>query len=233
MKTAIITGGSSGIGLAAARLLSQSAYRVGLVGRRAQLLEQAVDSIQGAGGQAWYGALDVRDAPAVRDFVEATVKQYGKLDLLVNSAGVFKLVSFEDTDAALWEESLGANLTGAFNFCKAAWPHLGGGQIINISSVAGVQPYSGCAAYSASKYGLVGLSEVLALEGKKRGIRVHVLCPGNTETPIWEGQAPAEVQQRMMRPEDVAEAVRWLALSPASVSFDRVVMRPSQDPWKA
>ncbi len=232
MKTAIITGGGSGIGLAAARLLAQSAYRVGLVGRRAQILEQTVNTIQGAGGQAWYGALDVRDAPAVKAFVEAAVRQHGKLDLLVNSAGVFRLASFEKTDAALWDETLGANLTGAFNACQAAWPYLDGGQIINISSVAGVQPFSGCAAYSASKYGLVGLSEVLALEGKKRGIRVHVLCPGNTETPIWEGQAPEEVQQRMMRPEDVAETIRWLALSPPGVSFERVVMRPSKDPWK-
>jgi len=102
-----------------------------------------------------------------------------------------------------------------------------------VSSVAGVQPYPGCATYSASKYGLIGLSEVLALEGKARNIRVHVICPGNTQTDLWGNQAPAEVQARMLSPHDVAEVIRWLAVSSPHVSFDRILVQPTHNPWDA
>jgi NAD(P)-dependent dehydrogenase (short-subunit alcohol dehydrogenase family) len=233
MKTAIITGGSSGIGLASARLLAGEGFRLGLVGRRAEPLKAATQEIQSSGGEAWYSPLDVRDAQAVGEFVGEAVERYSRIDLLVNSAGIFRMLPFEKTSPDFWDQNLGINLTGAYNFCHAAWPHLDGGQIINISSIAGVKPFPGNAAYSASKYGLIGLSEVLALEGKKRGIRVHVVCPGNTETPAWGDQAPAEVQGRMMRPKEVAETIRWLAVSPPSVSFDKIVITPAQDPWKA
>lgn len=233
MKTALITGASSGIGLASAHALSRSGFRVGLLARRIEPLNAAVAAIREAGGEAWACAADVRDAAGVGAFVHQAVDRYGRIDLLVHSAGVFQLRSFEQMSPALWEETLGVNLTGAFIVSQAVWPHIAGGQIIHISSVAGVQPFPGCAAYSASKYGLVGLSEVLALEGKARNIRVHVVCPGNTETPLWQGQAPAEVQARMMRPEQVAEVVRWLAVSPPVLTFDRVVVRPARDPWEA
>jgi len=233
VKTALITGASSGIGLAAAHALSQSGFRVGLLARRVEALNAAVAAIREAGGQAWAGVADVRDAAGVGAFVHQAVDRYGKIDLLVHSAGIFQLRPFEQTSLALWEETLSVNLTGAFVVSQAVWPHIAGGQIIHISSVAGVQPFPGCAAYSASKYGLVGLGEVLALEGRARNIRVHVLCPGNTETPLWQEQAPAEVQARMMRPEQVAEVVRWLAVSPPALTFDRVVVRPTRNPWEA
>ena len=111
------------------------------------------------------------------------------------------MVPFEQTDPGFWDETISINLTGAYIVSRAVWPYIDHGQIIHISSVAGVQPFDGCAAYSASKYGLIGLAEVLALEGNERDIRVHVICPGNTETPIWGDQAPAEVLERMMRPD--------------------------------
>jgi short-subunit dehydrogenase len=79
----------------------------------------------------------------------------------------------------------------------------------------------------------MGLSEVLALEGKARGIRVHALCPGNTQTAAWNEQAPADVQARMMSPEDIAQVIRWLAVSPPHVTFDAITVRPQRDPWKA
>jgi 3-oxoacyl-[acyl-carrier protein] reductase len=233
MKTAIVTGGSSGIGLAAARQLAKAGYRVGLVGRRAEVLQTAVAEIVNGGGEAWGRSLDVRDNAAVQHFVEDAHQRLGSIDLLVNAAGVFNMKPFEQTDAQFWADTIDANLNGAYYFCHAVWPYIENGQIINISSVAGVQPYPGCAAYSASKYGLIGLSQVLALEGKPRDIRVHVLCPGNTDTPIWTGKAPADVQARMMRPDAVADTICWLALSPPEVSFDPVVIRPSRDPWQA
>ncbi|GAB4406748.1 MAG: SDR family NAD(P)-dependent oxidoreductase [Anaerolineales bacterium] len=233
LKMAIVTGGGSGIGLHAARLLASEGFRVGLVGRRVSQLDSAAQSIRALGGACWYSAMDVRDDAAVTAFVNAAVAQYGKIDLLVNNAGMFRMLPFEKTTPEFWQENLDTNLTGAYNFCRAVWQHIDGGQIINVSSVAGVQPFPGCAAYSAAKYGLIGLSEVLALEGKARGIRVHVLAPANTDTPIWDAQAPAKVRARMMRPEQVAEVIRWLAVSPSEVTFDRLIIRPTQDPWRS
>lgn len=233
LKTAIVSGGGSGIGLHAARLLAKEGFRVGLVGRRVSQLESAAQSIRALGGEAWYTPVDVRVATDVTAFVQAAVMQYGRIDLLVNNAGIFKMLPFAQTTPEFWQENLDTNLTGAYNFCRAVWQHIDGGQIINVSSVAGVQAFSGCAAYSAAKYGLIGLSEVLALEGKARGIRVHVLAPANTDTPIWGTQAPNKVRARMMRPEQVAEVIRWLAISPPEVTFDRLIIRPTQDPWRA
>lgn len=231
MKTAIVTGGGSGIGAAAARALTKENFRLGLIGRRAAMVEAVASEINGSGGEAWWAAVDVRDEAGVTSFVESVVQRYGKIDLLINSAGVFEMRPFEQTTVEFWDEVLDINLKGAFICAKAVWPHIAGGQLINISSVAGVKAYANNAAYCASKFGLNGLSEALALEGKARNIRVHVVCPGNTQTPIWEGQAPVEVQAKMMKPEEVAEVVRWLAISPASLMFDKVIVNPAQDPW--
>ena len=232
MKTAIITGGGSGIGFAIARSLAGEQFRVGLIGRRGAVVEAAAHAIARAGGDSWWGAVDVRDEVAVTVFVESAVAQYGKINLLVNNAGVFQMRPFEETTLELWDETIDINLKGAFICAKAVWPHIEGGQIINISSVAGLRAFPGNAAYCASKFGLNGLSEVLALEGEKRNIRVHLVCPGNTQTPTWGDQAPAEVQARMMPPEAVAEVVRWLAVSPPEVTFDKVVVNPTRDPWR-
>jgi len=231
MKTAIVTGGGSGIGAAVARVLAGEGFRVGLIGRRGGMVEAVASEIKRAGGEAWWAAVDVRDEMAVGAFVESAVKQYRKIDLLVYSAGVFEMRLLEKTTVEFWDETLDINLKGAFICAKAVWPHIGGGQIINISSVAGVKAYANNAAYCASKFGLNGLSEVLALEGKARDIRVHVVCPGNTRTPIWGQQAPAEVQARMMKPEEVAEIIRWLAVSPVGITFGKLVVGPFQDLW--
>jgi NAD(P)-dependent dehydrogenase (short-subunit alcohol dehydrogenase family) len=231
MKTAIITGGGSGIGLAVARALAAERFRVGLIGRRREPLATAAHAINGSGGECWWGAVDVRDPAAVGAFVDGAAAQSGRIDLLVNSAGVFELRRFEDTSLDLWNEILAINLTGAFICCQAVWPHIAGGQIINISSIAGAQAFEGNTAYSASKFGLIGLSEVLALEGQPRNIRVHVLCPGNTQTPAWTDKAPADVAARMMKPGDVADVVRWLAVSPPDVTFGRVTITPAKNPW--
>lgn len=232
MKNALITGASSGIGRAAAEALAASGFRVGLGARREEPLAETAARIQTQGGQAWWKPLDILSRESVEAFVQAGIAESGRLDLLVHSAGAFNMRPFEQTDPEFWAEMIDINLNGAYQVAYAAWPYLQGGMLINIGSVAGAEPYPGNAAYCASKYGLTGLSEVLAVEGKQHGIRVHLIQPGNTQTPIWEGQAPEEVRMRMMRPEQIAELVRWLALSPESITFDPITVRPSKDPWK-
>lgn len=231
MKIAIVTGGGTGIGRSISLGLAQDGYRVGLVGRREAPLRNAAQTITSNGGHAWHAALDVRQESAVNEFVAETIGRFGRIDLLVNNAGLFRLVEFADTDLTFWQETLETNLTGAYIFCKAVWPHIGGGQIINIGSTAGEHAFRGCAAYSASKFGLRGLTEVLALEGQQRKIRVHLVSPGNTDTPIWDGQAPDSARQRMMRPDDVADMVRFVANSPPHIALDTIVIRPAQSPW--
>jgi NAD(P)-dependent dehydrogenase (short-subunit alcohol dehydrogenase family) len=232
MKTAIVTGGGSGIGLAIARSLTRENFRVGIVGRRTEVLAEAADGINRNGGECWWATVDVCETSAVDSYIESVLTRYGSIDLLVNNAGVFEMRSFENTTPEFWHKVLDTNLTGVFNCCRAVWPHIGGGQIINISSVAGLQAFENNAAYCASKYGVIGLSEVLALEGKARNIRVHAVCPGNTQTDVWHGQAPLEVQSKMMSPERVAEVVRWLAMSSPDVTLGRVVITPLQNPWQ-
>ena len=235
-RVAIVTGGGSGIGAAVARALAGEGTRVALAGRRLGELAAVAREIDAAGGAALPAPADVRDEGQVNSLVDQTLKTFGRVDILVNGAGQSPWIKMEEMTAAVWDETVGVNLRGAFLAAKAVWPHMlrqRGGQIFNISSVASLQPYAGQAAYCASKYGLNGLTEVLALEGRPHNIRAYAICPAATETAVWEGQAAPEVRRRMMRPEDVAEAIRWLAVQPARLAFGPVVIRNLRDPWEA
>lgn len=233
-QTALITGAGSGLGVAIARALAVEGARCVLAGRRLEQLQMVSAKIKAAGGEACAIVTDVSDENQIESLVQASAKIFGGIDILVNNAGLFRLAPFAETSTELLDQMLAVNLRGAFLLCRAVWPHLlqrGGGQIVNISSAAGVEGYVNSAAYSATKFGLNGLSEALALEGKPHNIRVFAVCPGAVETPIWEGQASAEVMRRMMKPEPVAELVRWLVTSPPQLDFDPVVIRNFRDPW--
>jgi len=234
-QIAIITGAGSGLGAAIARALAAEGARCVLAGRRLEPLQAVGAEIKAAGGEARAIVADLSDENQIEHLAQETARVFGGIDILVNNAGIFQLVPFAETSTALLDQMLAVNLRGAFLLCRAAWPHLrrrGGGQIVNISSAAGVEAYPDSAAYSVTKFGLNGLSEALALEGKPHNIRVLAVCPGAIETPIWEGRAPASVMSRMMKPESVAEVVRWLVTSPRQLDFDPVVVRNFKDPWK-
>jgi 3-oxoacyl-[acyl-carrier protein] reductase len=178
---------------------------------------------------------DVRDEAQIEGLVAQTVAEFGGVDILVNNAGVFHEAPLAETTTGLWDETIAVNLRGAFLLCRAVWPHLqtrGGGQIVNLSSVSGVQGYADEAAYCASKYGLNGLTAALALEGKPHNIRVFAVCPGAVDTPIWGDTAAPEVMRRMMRAEQIAELVRWLVAAPRNLDFGPIVVRNSTDPWE-
>jgi 3-oxoacyl-[acyl-carrier protein] reductase len=235
-RVAIVTGGGSGIGAATARALAGEGAQVVLAGRHLDSLAAVAGEIEAAGGSALTAPTDVRDEAQVNALVDRTLQAFGRVDILVNSAGLSPWINMDEMTAAVWDETLGVNLRGAFLAAKAVWPHMRGqrsGQIFNISSVASFQPYEGQAAYCASKYGLNGLTVVLALEGQPHNIRAYAICPAATETAVWQGQASPEVQRRMMRPEDVAEAIRWLAVQPARLAFGPVVIRNLRDPWES
>jgi NAD(P)-dependent dehydrogenase (short-subunit alcohol dehydrogenase family) len=235
-QVALITGAGSGLGAALARLLAARGARCVLAGRRPEPLETVAAEITSAGGAAEVVPADVSDPAQAAWLVARAVEWGGALHLVVNGAGLFQLVPFEQTPLELFDQILSVNLRGAFLVCQAAWPHLraaGGGQIVNLSSVSGVQAFRGNAAYSASKFGLNGLSAVLALEGRPHNIRVFAVCPASTDTPIWDGQAPDDVRARMMKPEPIAEFVAHLLAAPPSLAFDPIVIRNFHDPWSA
>lgn len=229
-QVAFITGAGTGIGAAIARALAAEGISTVLTGRRPEPLYALAEKL-GEGHLAI--PMDVRDETEVQAAVAQTVSRWGRLDILVNNAGIFRPTPFEETTLELFEENLSANLTGAFLASKAAWPHLKAsqGQILNLSSIAGIQGFSGSAAYCASKFGLNGLSQVLALEGKEHGIRVLVLCPGSIDTAMWEPLADEATRERMMKPSMVADQARHLLTSPRGVEFGPVVLSNFNNPF--
>jgi 3-oxoacyl-[acyl-carrier protein] reductase len=234
-QTAIITGGGSGLGAAVARALSARGARCVLAGRRPEPLAAVAAELAAAGGLAETVPTDVTDPAQVERLVARAAGASGRVDALVNAAGLFRLAPMPETSIELFDQTLAVNLRGAFVCCRAVWPLMqqqGGGQIVNISSVAGVEAYAGNSAYAASKFGLNGLTGVLALEGRPHNIRVLALCPAAAGTAAWAGQAPEAVRRRMMPVEPLAEFVAWLLASPRNLQMDPIVIRNFHDPWQ-
>ena len=184
-RVALVTGAASGIGLALARQLAAAGARVTLVDRDGDTLERLLPTLPRARVQA----LDVTDADGVHAAVAACVEAEGRLDLMINNAGIGVGGEVMDLDAEQWRRIIEVNLFGVVHGVRAAWPIMraqGGGHIANVASLAGLFPLPGESAYAASKYGAVGLGRVLRIEGADLGIRVTTVCPGRIDTPIYD-----------------------------------------------
>jgi 3-hydroxybutyrate dehydrogenase len=197
-KTALVTGSVQGIGLAIAKALGQAGARVGVHGLASpEEAEAACVSVRLAGApEAHFFDADIRDVTAI-DQMMRDVADWGGADILVNNAGIQKTVSLDEADAAIWDAVISVNLSGAFHTMRLAMPSMakrGYGRVINIASVHGLVASVNKAPYVASKFGLVGLSRVAALEyanqgsREKGGITVNCICPGWTETELIEPQ---------------------------------------------
>jgi NAD(P)-dependent dehydrogenase (short-subunit alcohol dehydrogenase family) len=233
-RAALITGGSSGIGLAIARMLRDEGFELTVASRRAERVEAAAAELG-----ALAVAADVSDAEACTRLVAAHRERFGRLDVLVNSAGVGIAGPLEDLPVAHLDLQLGVNLRGLFLVTQAAIPLLreSRGWIVNLSSLAGTLPAPGLAVYGATKAAVISLTRSLNDELDEDGVRAIALCPGFVDTPMaeWSGLEADE----MIRPEDCAEVVRMLLrLSPharipqvvveraGSVSGDVPLVRP-------
>ncbi|APW42876.1 3-hydroxyacyl-CoA dehydrogenase [Rhodoferax saidenbachensis] len=228
-RHALVTGGGSGIGAAIALALVDAGMHVTITGRRLDVLELLAARHP---GKMQAVVMDVADATSVAKAFTQAKTQFGPVQILVNNAGQAHSAPFIKTDAALWQQMLSVNLTGTFHCTQAALPDMvvaKWGRIINVASTAGLVGYAYVAAYVAAKHGVVGLTRSLALEYAKKGITVNAVCPGYTETDILresianvvvktgrtEEEARAEFssgnpQGRIVQPEEVADAVRWL-----------------------
>ena len=197
-KTVIITGGASGIGKALGAELGKRGARVTLADLNEALLGETVASLVDSGYKVKGATLDVTDFEAVKRLVEETAREYGRLDYIFNNAGVALLGEAVDISIDDWRRVIDVNLYGVVNGTAAAFTVMasqGSGHIVNTSSLAGLVPLPGTGPYTASKYGVLGLSEVLRMEGRKYGVKVSVVCPGVIKTPIYSNIKVAGLQR--------------------------------------
>lgn len=214
-KVCLITGGTSGIGLALAQQFGLAGYRVAITGRNAGKVEKTVSQLQQSGIEIMGIAADAASETDQRRAVAETVNQYGRLDVLINNAGISMRALFEEADLNVIRKVMETNFFGTVYATKAALPYLirSKGSIVGISSIAGYKGLPGRTGYSASKFAMVGFLEALELELLKKGVHVLLASPGFTATAIREnsltktgeaqGISPRE-EEKMMKPEEVA-----------------------------
>lgn len=239
-RHALVTGGARGIGRAVTQALLQAGARVTVLGR-SPLTDDARLALAGSAPAAQRlhaVCADVADAPALAQAFAAARERFGDIDTLVNNAGQAASAPFLKTDAALWQQMLAVNLTGAMSCTQQALPGMlaaGWGRVVNVASTAAQRGYAYVSAYCAAKHGVLGLTRALALEVASKGITVNAVCPGYTETDLLQDSvdnivaktgrsadearaqlAAGNPQKRLVQPSEVADAVLWLCGAAAS-----------------
>jgi NAD(P)-dependent dehydrogenase (short-subunit alcohol dehydrogenase family) len=231
-RTAIITGATSGIGRATAVVFAAEGARVAIAGRDVHRGREVVDTIERAGGSAMFVRGDVRSNADCAESVARTVAAFGRLDVLVNNAGIYVANDVSACSEEEWDAQVDTSLKGTFLMSKHALPHLvaGGGAIVNVASGWGLVGGMEAAAYCAAKGGVVLLTKAMAIDHGPQGVRVNAVCPGDTETPMeyadaerkgwtwdsyrdWASDRPLG---RMGDPDEVARAILFLACDDSS-----------------
>jgi NAD(P)-dependent dehydrogenase (short-subunit alcohol dehydrogenase family) len=234
-KHAFITGGGTGIGLAAARLLAEQGVRLTLAARNFERVEEAASTLD-----ANAVSVDVSDEASVEAAIDAARSRFGGIDILINNAGITPSAPLHKTSLAMWNEVLAINLTGAFLCTRAALPDMierKWGRVVNVASIAGLMGDMYISAYCASKHGMIGMTRALAKEVARHGITANAVCPGYVETDIVtraaeniaaktklnEDDARASLyagnpQGRLIQPEEVASMIGWLCSDGAAAT---------------
>jgi NAD(P)-dependent dehydrogenase (short-subunit alcohol dehydrogenase family) len=230
-KLAVVTGGTRGIGRAIAERLLGEGAAVAICGRSNQSVETALGALQPLGRVIGIAA-DVTQPGQVSAFFAAVDGEFGGLDILVNNAGQGVFGKVADLTLDQWRSNIELNLNGPF-YCSrealARFRKRGGGFIVNISSLAGKNPFSGGAGYNASKFGLNGFSEAMMLDHRYENVRVATIMPGSVDTGFSGGPSDRSGDTSwMIAPEDVAEAVAMVLRMPARTMVSRIEMRPAQ-----
>lgn len=232
-RVAIVTGAALGIGRSTAVLFAKEGAEVVLADIDEEQAEETLRLIKEAGGEATVVRTDVANPEDVKAAVDAAVESYGKLDILFNNAGVALNGTVVETDEDLWNRALNVNLGGIYRGCKYSIPHMienGGGSIVNMTSVQGLRGFHGWAAYSASKGGIIALTQQIALEYAGHGVRANCVAPGTIMTPLnekvfEEAEDPEALKEtwnnmhplgRFGQPEEVANPVLFLASDDSS-----------------
>jgi NADP-dependent 3-hydroxy acid dehydrogenase YdfG len=242
---ALVTGASSGIGAATVVALAAQGAAVAIAARRADRLDALAKQIRGQGGTVLVLASDIANEQQATDAVERTVAEFGRLDTLVNNAGVMLLGPALDAPLAEWQKMVELNLLGLLYCAHAALPHLlraaedsprRVADMINISSTAGRFPRGGRAVYNATKHGVTGFSEALRQEVTRRHVRVSLVEPGAVRTELASHNRPevlASMQgtiasMELLYPEDIADAITYIVTRPRRVAVNELLVRPTE-----
>src|SRR4051794_27520060 len=233
-RAALVTGGSSGIGLAIARTLGEDGYRLTVSARRPDKLEEAVRGLTDAGIDAQAVPANMADEDALKQVVAAHRDRYGRLDVLINNAGVGIGAPIADAETKKLDIQLGVNLRGVYLMLRECIPMLkeagaehGKALVVNTASIAGVRGQGWLSMYSATKAGVIALSQAAHMELSNDGIQVTAFAPGFVDTPMTDWAEDQVSRDQMIRPEDLAEAVRFLLrTSPACIVPEIRFIRP-------
>jgi NADP-dependent 3-hydroxy acid dehydrogenase YdfG len=240
-KVAAVTGATSGIGEATAVALAGAGAKVALAGRREDRLNAVAERIEGDGGRALAVPTDVGDEAQANAFVQRAHEELGGLNILINNAGVMLLGPVTGANTDEWREMINANCFGVLYCTHAALPLLGaagGGDIVNVSSVAGRQASLGSAVYNMTKWGVNGFSEGLRQEALHAGIRVSVVEPGMVETELLEHntnpmvlEAAKKMREQVGTPlsaDDIARLILYIVSQPEHVAVNEALIRPTR-----
>jgi NAD(P)-dependent dehydrogenase (short-subunit alcohol dehydrogenase family) len=234
-RRAVVTGGSSGLGRAAALALAAAGADVAVLARGSQDLRDTADAVRAQGRTASAAVVDLADAGQVADAVAQVHDEIGPVDVLVNAAGTDVPGPVAELDVAAWDRVLAVNLRASFLLAQAFWTDMrdaGGGTIVNVSSVAGRRGWANASAYCAAKFALTGFTQALAAEGKPHRIRACVLYPGAMDTSwgIWSpeerGTGTPTVPADALAPDDVARLITWIAAAPPDLVLNEVTVTP-------
>lgn len=233
-KVGLVTGGGSGIGQGLALALAQAGASVVICGRRQAALGRTIEAIRDAGGQALAVQADVSLEAEVRAVIDQTLARFGRIDYLVNNAGIGGGQAIHEHDVAGWDRILAVNLRGPFLMARFVLPVMRqqrAGHIVNISSESGLEHYRGSGAYGVSKHALNALAEYIQRENQDLGIRVDSVCPGMVVSEMTEGSRGLD-HEKCLVPQDIADLVLWLLTRRPNVKIGRpILIQTMENPW--
>ncbi|MBE1442295.1 SDR family oxidoreductase [Paenibacillus sp. OAS669] len=240
-KVAIITGASSGMGAATAKLLAQHDIKVMLAARREERLQQLQEEIRNAGGEASYKVTDVTSRANVEALADETIQTYGQIDILINNAGIMPLSFFRNLKVDEWERMIDVNIKGVLYGMAAVYKHMeerNEGHIINFSSIAGHILFPSSSIYSATKHAVRVLTEGMRTElGAKQNIRTTLISPGAVETELYDTITDNSIypaleklgsqEWNQLDPNDIAKTILFAIKQPTNVTINELIVRPT------
>lgn len=231
-KVVIVTGGARGLGEATCRCLADAGMRVVVADLREDIANQVAETIRAQEGRAIALPLDVGSPDHIAKLVDNVLDTFGAIDVLVNNAGIDITLSVEEMAVTDWQRVINVNLNGPFYMAKAVFPHMreqGGGHIINIVSTAAKRAWANASAYHASKWGLLGLSQALHVEGRLHQIKVTSLIAGGMRTQFLLERFPDIDTTTLQDPGNVAETIEYLLMQPKDTVISEIMVLPMKE----
>lgn len=231
-KVILVTGGGQGLGAAICKTMAEDGAKVIAVDVNENKLQNVVKEITDSGGEIKSYAMNVADEKNVQDVINEVIKDFGKIDVVINNAGIDYTKSIEEITYDEWNKVISVNLTGPFNVSKAVYPFMkknGSGHIVNITSTAAKRAWPNASAYHASKWGLLGLSHALHSEARKDNIKVTALVCGGMQTPFILERFPEVDPNVLQDPKNVADTIKYVLCQPAETVIPEVMVLPMRE----